>query len=109
MRAIPNTVMAALVVLALFWGNCFSCPLALQAEKAAHGCCHHRKPTTPSSDNCQTQVLKNFVKADPAAAPAPAPAVLAIIEPVPVDLLVSLDPAVDLSPDRLSLLASFRV
>ena len=109
MRAISNTVMAALVVLALFWGNCFSCPLALQAEKTSHGCCHHSKPAAPANDNCQTQVLKHFVKADPSSTPAPAPAVLAVVQAVPVDLLVSADPVVDLSPDRLSRLASFRV
>jgi len=59
MRAVGSSVMAVLVVLALFWGNCFSCPQVL--SQASHGCCHHSKaPNT----KCQTRVLQHFVKAD---------------------------------------------
>src|ERR1051326_7160694 len=65
MRALSNSIMAALVVAALFWGNCFSCPqvlLSLTSKQPAHGCCHRTKQP---SKNCGTQVLRNFVKADP--------------------------------------------
>src|SRR5262249_23613020 len=33
MRTLSSSIMAALVVVALFWGNCFSCPQALLAQK----------------------------------------------------------------------------
>lgn len=52
--------MAALIIAALFWGNCFSCPqLLLAAQK--HGCCPHTKS---SKTECQTQGLKTFVKSE---------------------------------------------
>src|SRR6185369_14045509 len=107
MRAISNTVMAALVVLALLWGNCFSCPLALKSEKTTHGCCHRTKQTT---DKCPTQVLKQFMKADPAATPAPAPAVMAIVRPlVEVDFPLAPERVTHPAPDLLSLISSLRV
>ncbi len=50
--------MAALIIAALFWGNCFSCPqLLLAAQK--HGCCPHTKS---SKTECQTPGLKSFVR-----------------------------------------------
>lgn len=66
--------MAALVVVALFWGNCFSCPQVLLAAQK-HQCCPHGKAgphgkADPSE--CQTQGLRNFVKADPVESGAPA-------------------------------------
>jgi hypothetical protein len=76
MRAVSNSVMAALVVAALFWGNCFSCPqvlLSLTSKQPAHGCCHRTKQ---APQDCRTQVLQNFVKADPMG-PAPALPVVA--------------------------------
>ena len=77
MRAFSTSIMALLVVAALFWGNCFSCPqLLLAAQK--HGCCPHTKRTT---SECQTQGLKNFVKAEKSAPAAPAPATMAVLEP----------------------------
>jgi hypothetical protein len=90
-------MMAALVVAALFWGNCFSCPqvlLALKTHQPAHGCCHRTKQT---SSGCTAQSLQHFVKADPgtqvpavpvvarAAEPAPAIARLADLSPAPAE------------------------
>ncbi len=60
MRAFCNSFMAALVVVALFWGNCFSCPQVLLAAQRHH-CCPHTKS---GGNDCQTQGLRNFVKAE---------------------------------------------
>jgi len=61
--------MAILIIAALFWGNCFSCPQLLLASQK-HGCC----PRTKSNKTeCQTQGLKNFVKSE-----ASAPAVITV-------------------------------
>jgi hypothetical protein len=80
MRAFFNSLMAALVVVALFWGNCFSCPqLLLAAQK--HHCCPHGK-ADPSE--CKTQGLRNFVKAEKAAPAVPAPVSAVAIAPPPV-------------------------
>jgi hypothetical protein len=70
MRAFSNSVLSAMIVAALFWGNCFSCPqlLIALAQKASHGCCKRSAPVTRT---CSTNALKNFVKADPAPATAP--------------------------------------
>ena len=68
MRAFFNSLMAALVVMALFWGNCFSCPQILLAAQK-HGCCPHGKA---DQKECKTQGLRNFVKADPVVKVAPA-------------------------------------
>jgi hypothetical protein len=65
MKAFSTTFMAVLVIAALFWGNCFSCPqLLLAAQK--HGCCPH---TRSSKTECQTQGLKSFVKAETSTPP----------------------------------------
>ena len=92
MRTVSNSMMAALVVAALFWGNCFSCPqvlLALKTHQPAHGCCHRTKQT---STGCNTQSLQHFVKADPAT-PAPAlPVVASVAEPAPVVAMLA-DPS----------------
>jgi hypothetical protein len=75
MRAVFNSFMVALVVVALFWGNCFSCPqLLLSAQK--HSCCPHGK-ANPSE--CKTQGLRNFVKAEKATQIAPAAVVTAVV------------------------------
>jgi hypothetical protein len=68
MRALCNSLMAVLVVVALFWGNCFSCPQILLAAQRHH-CCPHSKSGT---SDCQTQGLRNFVKAEQIAQIAPA-------------------------------------
>src|SRR5512140_1438356 len=113
MRTISNAVMAALVVTALFWGNCFSCPqllLALTSHQPAHGCCHKTKPTT---ENCQTQALRHVVKAEAQVAATPVVPVVA----VPV-LTVALPQGPSLAsdipvehapPDLLSLHSTFRI
>ena len=63
MRTFHTSVMALLIIAALFWGNCFSCPqLLLAAQK--HGCCPHSKS---GKTECQTQGLKNFVQAEKSA------------------------------------------
>jgi hypothetical protein len=100
MRFISNSIMAALVVAALFWGNCYSCPQGLLAAQI-HKCCHHTK--APAAD-CQLQNLQHFVKvptgdqATPAVAQFAkpiAPVLLSqrddshpvTVEPIPPDLL----------------------
>ena len=75
---VSTTFMAALVIVALFWGNCFSCPQALLAQQT-HGCCHRTK-SAPST--CQSPGLKNFVKAESDVQVDPGPVVAAIVEPV---------------------------
>jgi hypothetical protein len=76
MRTLSNSVMAMLIIAALFWGNCFSCPqLLLAAQK--HSCCPHTKS---SKTECQTQGLKNFVKSEKSA-PAVSTAIAALIIP----------------------------
>ncbi len=73
MRAISTSVLAVLIIAALFWGNCFSCPQLLLAQ--VHTCCHKSKPDTAK---CQTQSLRHYVKADPADS-APAVAAVAVV------------------------------
>jgi hypothetical protein len=68
MRAFFNSLMATLVVMALFWGNCFSCPQVLLAAQK-HRCCPHGKA---DPKECKTQGLRNFVKADPVVKATPA-------------------------------------
>jgi len=79
MRAFLNSLMAALVVMALFWGNCFSCPQILLAAQK-HGCCPHGKS---EQKECKTQGLRNFVNADPVVKVPPA-AVQSVAHPVMV-------------------------
>jgi hypothetical protein len=115
MRTISNTAMATLVVMALFWGNCFSCPqvlLALKSHQPAHGCCHRTKQTT---QDCQTQVLRHFVKADAGNERPPAAMAVGVVVPVlAIGLprgpsLVSSIPVRHASPDLLSLQSNFRI
>jgi hypothetical protein len=81
MKTISNAVLAGLIVAALFWGNCFTCPqfLLSVAQKSAHGCCSR---SAPPKAQCATSVLKHFVKADLLSMKMPAQA------PQPVSLLV---------------------
>jgi len=84
MRTISNAMMAALVVAALFWGNCFSCPqmlLSLKSQGPAHGCCHRGKQT---SGGCSMQALQHFVKADPGTHAPAVPIVASVAEPAPL-------------------------
>src|SRR5579872_7399679 len=89
MRTYSSSVMVALVVVALFWGNCFTCPqvlLALQTHQEPHGCCHK---TRQPAGGCQTQVLGQFVKVDSGNAVAPLPTVAVVAPLVPMILAVS--------------------
>ena len=70
--------MALLVVAALFWGNCYSCPQMLLAGN--HSCCHHGKSSKTSE--CTTQGLRSFVKAEKDSA-VPALPVAAVQPPAP--------------------------
>jgi hypothetical protein len=95
MRTVSSSIMAALVVVALFWGNCFSCPeavLAYASHRPAHHCCHNSKASTPG---CDTQNLQQFVKthADTQAAAAVPVGVLHTVE-APAMVLEALAPLV---------------
>ncbi|HJT86275.1 MAG TPA: hypothetical protein VJ732_00430 [Bryobacteraceae bacterium] len=111
MRALSSAVMAIVVTIALFWGNCFSCPqllLALHEHQPAHQCCH-KTSTTPAG--CQLQVLGHFVKAD-IGAHAPPVAVLARV-PAPAapvfQAAVTVAAAEYSPPDLLSLHSTLRI
>ena len=61
MRTVSTAVMALLMVAALFFGNCFSCPqMLLSSASQQHDCCPGQHP---ASAHCQTQDLQHFVKA----------------------------------------------
>jgi hypothetical protein len=81
MRTFSTSLMVLLVVAALFFGNCFSCPqmlLAGQAHQPRHNCCPHPQPVTAG---CQTQGLQHFVKAgDSGAQPLMVPVAAEIAE-----------------------------
>jgi hypothetical protein len=105
--------MAALIVVALFWGNCLSCPqmlLNVAMHQPAHSCCHKTKSTGTS---CQSQGLQHFLKAGPELR-TPAVAVMAAVAPA---ILVSLPQGamfapvevVHAPPDLLALYSSFRI
>jgi hypothetical protein len=56
--------MVLLMVAALFFGNCFSCPqmlLASMPHQPQHNCCPGQQPV---SARCQTQGIQHFVKTD---------------------------------------------
>ena len=103
MRAAFNSLMVALVVTALFWGNCFSCPQILLAAQKHHCCPHGKADPT----ECKTQGLRNFVKAEQPPQIAP-PAVVAAIRPQMAALALSVPatvpvPAIYTPPDLLPL------
>ncbi len=79
MRTVCTSVMAVLVVVALFWGNCFSCPQVLLSS-AQHGCCHRTKA---HKTDCNNQGLQNFVKAEKAAPVSSLPVTTALAAPLP--------------------------
>ncbi|HZT33245.1 MAG TPA: hypothetical protein VFA33_25375 [Bryobacteraceae bacterium] len=65
MRTVSSVFLALLLLAALFWGNCFSCPqlfLYAASESSPHGCCHPKG--SPHRVDCQSLSLKNFVRAD---------------------------------------------
>jgi len=92
MRRFSIPLFAILVIAALFWGNCLSCPQVLMTMKA-HSCCHHIKI------DCQAQGLTNFLKAD---APDQGATTMPIAEPVSPLLMAAADPT------RTSLPAGYR-
>ena len=103
MRAFSTAAMAALVIVALFWGNCLSCPQVLNA----HTCCHKSKAPA----KCDTQSLQHFVKTD-STAPAPVLEAAAAVEaPVETPREAPLPPLRDHHgpPDILSLESSLRI
>lgn len=115
MRAVSSSVMAALVVIALFWGNCFSCPQMLLAKMAmnpSHDCC--KKGQKPAAKSCTSQGLQHFVKADSHDAPPPA-AQHAPVETVNfTPACRQIEPsgpaeATHAPPDLLALHSSFRI
>lgn len=112
MRTISSSILAALVVVALFWGNCFSCPqtlLALKLHQPSHGCCHRSKQ---APQTCQTQVLRHFVKDSQKTV---VPSVRVTAQPAVPSQVVVISrefaplPAVHTPPDLLALQASFRI
>ncbi|MBZ5725006.1 MAG: hypothetical protein LAP87_08420 [Acidobacteriia bacterium] len=113
MRAVSTSLMAALVVVALFWGNCFSCPqllLAMQSHQPAHGCCHGKKQAPVT---CQTQQFHQFLKADAGHAPA-VPLVAELLAspspvPLPHDRTSASVPAPHAPPGLSSLYSTLRI
>jgi hypothetical protein len=116
MRVISTSVLALLVIAALFWGNCLTCPQAIQAlvnHQPMHGCCHRSKHA-PSG--CTTHAMRQFVKADPGQhAQAPAVAAVDVVEahlgpaPVPPVFAETALTAVHGPPDLLSFQGCFRI
>jgi len=113
MRAVSSSVMAALVVVALFWGNCLSCPqmlLSLSTHQVGHSCCHHKQT---NKVQCQSQAVRHFVKAE-AGEHVP---VLAVVDAVAVDQTAARPaaprpagvPVEYTPPDILSLQSSLRI
>jgi hypothetical protein len=78
-RKFSISLMVALVLVAMLWGNCLSCPQVT----AAHSCCH--KPQ-PASAACHTQSLQHFVKAETPAPTVPAVALLAEVPATTAEL-----------------------
>jgi hypothetical protein len=114
MRTISSSSMAALIIVALFWGNCLSCPqmqLTVAAHQPAHNCCHRTKSAGTS---CQSQGLQHFLKAGPGVQEQAAPVVVAAVEPaiavsLPQGALVTPVQAEHAPPDLLSLHSIFRI
>ena len=115
MRVLSNSLMGALVVVALFLGNCLSCPQVLAAMAAhtpSHDCCHHRSHQSTPKTDCQSQALQHFAQAEKTAPPAPAMMALVAL-PAPV---VSLESSLEwpeapapTPPDLISLNSTFRI
>jgi len=115
MRVIANSLMTALVVMALFWGNCLSCPEVLFASAAqpAHGCCHRSHQPASQTTTCQSQALQHFVQAAKADVQVQA---VAITAPRLADPLLPLRAAPRFvstpetaPPDLVSLNSAFRI
>ena len=106
-------MMAALIVVALFWGNCLSCPqmlLAVAAHQPAHNCCHKTKS---AGTTCQSQGLQHFLKAGPEVRTARA-AVVAVATTItaaalPQGAAIAPVEVVHAPPDLLALHSVFRI
>jgi hypothetical protein len=115
MRVISNSLMAALVVAALFLGNCFSCPqilAAMAAHTPAHGCCHHKSQQPAANTECQSQALQHFVQSGTTTAPAPALMAVLAVPPAVMIFEPAFQPAAAPAatpPDLISLHSSFRI
>ena len=113
MRVIASSLRAALIIAALFWGNCLTCPQAWMSQSPQrHQCCHKHQQ---DSATCQTHALQQFVKADPVRY-APVLAAPAIVAVAPSLTLAAVsesaclpDAAEHAPPDLLSLHSSFRI
>ena len=113
MRRVSSSLMTALIVAALFWGNCLSCPqmlIAVATHQPAHSCCHRTKS---AGTGCQSQGLQHFLKAGPETQ-TPAVAVVATVAPaiadsLPQGALVAPVEVVHAPPDLLALHSSFRI
>jgi hypothetical protein len=105
--------MAALIVVALFWGNCLSCPqmlLTVAAHQSAHNCCHRTKSAGTS---CPSQGLQLFLIAGPELR-TPVVAVVAAVAPaiavsLPQGALVAPVEVEHAPPDLLALHSVFRI
>ena len=106
-------MMAALIVVALFWGNCLSCPqmlLTVAMHQPAHSCCHKTKS---AGTTCQSQGLQHFLKTGPELR-TPVVAVVAAATPavavsLPQGALVAPVEVEHAPPDLLALHSSFRI
>jgi hypothetical protein len=110
MRLVSNACLSFLLLAALVWGNCWSCPQVLLSlgHAPSHDCCKH------SRIDCQSVALKHFVKSDPALkAPAPAAAPqAAAAEARPQAVSVRATPiflTLHSPPDRSILHSTFRI
>jgi hypothetical protein len=66
MRAVTNSLLALLLLGALLWANCWSCPQLLLCQPdrdPSHECCKH---PAGSQKGCASFGLQHFVKTDPA-------------------------------------------
>ena len=112
MRMVLSPAAVALIVLALVWGNCLSCPqMALAAQQSSHDCCH---PTQPVKADCSSQTLAHFVKSgDTDMSPAVAPVLQVAAARVFQAGAPALPPATTTPeftpPDLISLNSAFRI
>ena len=105
MRALGTSMMALLVVAALFWGNCFSCPQVLLSA-SQHGCCHRTKAP---KDDCKTQGLRNFVQAEKSAPVSIGPEAAAAIAPLMESAEVGLTPSIGVVQVSTALAVPLRI
>lgn len=105
--------MTALLVAALFMGNCLSCPqilLSIAGNQPAHSCCPHGKTQKVS---CESQGLQHFLKAGDGGKATPVVVAIAPAGPLVFSFTGSQTasplPSEDDPPDLLSLHFSLRI